>query len=150
MWQTEQWTRSNKIMFNGDKCTVLHLVGINKQIRQNKQQVGETCFDSSLCENDRDVSIDYKLKMSHSCSVSFNCRGSVGGIIREAMSFLALKWWLIFAEHLLYDKHLYMDSPPFSLATGLWGAIITPFYRWGNKNSETGYLKSHTRARIQR
>lgn len=28
----KQWTRSNKIMLNGDKCKALHLVKINKQI----------------------------------------------------------------------------------------------------------------------
>lgn len=52
-------------MFNGDKCKALHLVKINKQIRWNKQQMGEMCFDSSLCGNDGDVSIDCKLKMNH-------------------------------------------------------------------------------------
>lgn len=61
----KQWARSNKIMFNGDKCKALHLVKINKQIRWNKQQMGEMCFDSSLCGNDGDVSIDCKLKMNH-------------------------------------------------------------------------------------
>lgn len=29
----KQWTRSNKMMFNGDKCKVLHLVKVNKQIK---------------------------------------------------------------------------------------------------------------------
>lgn len=76
----KQWTRSNKIMFNGDKCKVLHLVKINKQIKWNKQQMGEKCFDSSLCENEKDVSIDYKLKMNHQCTVSLDCNGSVGRI----------------------------------------------------------------------
>lgn len=56
----KQRTRSNKIIFNGDKCKVLHLVKINKQIRWNKQQM---CFDGSLWEHDRDVSVVYWLRM---------------------------------------------------------------------------------------
>lgn len=73
----KQWTRSNKIMLNGDKCKVLHLVKINKQIRWNKQQMGELWFDSSLDENDRDVSADYKLKVNHECSISLQYNGHV-------------------------------------------------------------------------
>lgn len=76
----KQWTKSNKIMFNGDKCKVLHLVKRNKQIRWNKQQMGEMCFDSSLCENDRDVSIDCKLRMNQWCTVSLDCNENVGRI----------------------------------------------------------------------
>lgn len=73
----KQWTRSNKIMFNGDKCKVLHLVKINKQIRGNKQQM---CFDGSLCEHDRDVSVGDQLKMNHPFTVNLDCNGRAGQI----------------------------------------------------------------------
>ena len=76
----KQWTKSNKIMLNGDKCKVPHLVKRNKQIRWHKLQMGEMCFDSSPCENDRDVSIDCKLRMNQWCTVCLDCNESVGRI----------------------------------------------------------------------
>lgn len=65
------------------------------------------CFDSSLWENDRDVSIDYKPKMNHHCTLSLHCNGSVDKI--EGRQYPPERC-LIPVECLLYSKYIYMDS----------------------------------------
>lgn len=101
----KQWTRSNKIMFNGDKCKVLHLFKINKQLRWNEQQMR---FDSSPRGNDRDVSVGYGLKTNHWCAVNLDCNGK--GVEYKRGNNLSSSKVMALIFSLLYGKHLSVDS----------------------------------------
>lgn len=92
-------------MFNGDKCKVLHLVKINKQLRWNEQQMR---FDSSLHGNDRDVSVGYRLKMNHQGTVNLDYSGN--GVEYKGGDNLSSSTAMALIFSLLYGKHLYVDS----------------------------------------
>uniref|UniRef100_A0A8D0CDV4 Reverse transcriptase domain-containing protein n=1 Tax=Salvator merianae TaxID=96440 RepID=A0A8D0CDV4_SALMN len=63
----EQWAATNRMVFNKEKCKVLHL---GKKNEKNTYRMGGIRLSSSTCEKDLGVLVDHRLNMSQQCEAA--------------------------------------------------------------------------------
>ncbi|KAF7247676.1 Band 4.1-like protein 4B [Varanus komodoensis] len=79
-----KWAGDNRMAFNVDKCKVLHLGHRNSC---HKYSSGDKCLESSTCERDPRVLVDYRLNMSQQCdAVVKRVNATLGSIARSVAS----------------------------------------------------------------
>ncbi|KAF7253300.1 Metabotropic glutamate receptor 5 [Varanus komodoensis] len=79
-----KWAGDNRMVFNVDKCKVLHLGHRN---RCHKHRLGDKWLESSTCERDLGVLVDCRLNMSQQCdAVVKRANATLGCIARSVAS----------------------------------------------------------------
>ncbi|KAF7248247.1 RNA-directed DNA polymerase from mobile element jockey [Varanus komodoensis] len=79
-----KWAGDNRMVFNVDKCKVLHLGHRNSC---HKYRLGDKWLESSTCERDLGVLVDCRLNMSQQCdAVVKRANATLGCIARSVAS----------------------------------------------------------------
>ncbi|KAF7236107.1 RNA-directed DNA polymerase from mobile element jockey [Varanus komodoensis] len=79
-----KWAGDNRMVFNVDKCKVLHLGHRNSC---HKYRLGDKWLESSTCERDLGVLVDCRLNMSQQCNaVVKRANATLGCIARSVAS----------------------------------------------------------------
>uniref|UniRef100_A0A8D0DXF8 Reverse transcriptase domain-containing protein n=1 Tax=Salvator merianae TaxID=96440 RepID=A0A8D0DXF8_SALMN len=78
----EQWAATNRMVFNKEKCKVLHL---GKKNEKNTYRMGGIWLNSSTSEKDLGVLVDHRLNMSQQCEAAAKKANTILGCIKRSI-----------------------------------------------------------------
>lgn len=78
----QQWAETNRMVFNREKCKILHL---GKNNENSTYKMGGICLSSSTGEKDLGVLVDHRLNMSQQCEAAARRANTVLGCIKRSI-----------------------------------------------------------------
>ncbi|KAF7239250.1 RNA-directed DNA polymerase from mobile element jockey [Varanus komodoensis] len=109
-----KWAGDNRMAFNVDKCKVLHLGHRNSC---HRYRLGDKWLESSTCERDLGVLVDFRLNMSQQCDVVVKRANATLGCIARSVASRS--------REVLLPLYTTLVRPPLEYCVQFW----SPHYR---------------------